>query len=112
MWRIAVSIMTEVLNMKLVMLIGTIELCGCLGPASDNCVGGGLCPPGQRCGLVGDVQVCAAETCGNGHPDPGEACDDGNNVSGDGCPADCGAPCGDGILDPGEVCDSSPDVRP
>jgi cysteine-rich repeat protein len=27
--------------------------------------------------------------CGNGELDPGEECDDGNNVSGDGCAADC-----------------------
>ena len=61
--------------------------------------------------------------------DPGEACDDGNTVSGDGCSADCttvesgwkcpkganntGGPCtkiptnlcGNGIIDPGEGCD-------
>jgi cysteine-rich repeat protein len=27
--------------------------------------------------------------CGNGSPDPGEECDDGNDVSGDGCEPDC-----------------------
>ena len=27
--------------------------------------------------------------CGNGKVDPGEQCDDGNNVNGDGCEADC-----------------------
>ncbi len=27
--------------------------------------------------------------CGNGQPDPGELCDDGNNDDGDGCSADC-----------------------
>src|SRR5262249_25509825 len=36
---------------------------------------------------------------------PNEVCDDGNNVSGDGCPADCTAHCGDNVLDPGEACD-------
>ena len=48
--------------------------------------------------------------CGNGMLEPGEACDDGNTVNGDGCEADCTVTprvpaCGDGIVDPGEVCD-------
>ncbi|MCL2326794.1 MAG: DUF4215 domain-containing protein, partial [Proteobacteria bacterium] len=63
--------------------------------------------------------------CGDGILDKGEACDDGNTVSGDGCSADCsqvesefdcpipGEPCvwigkgrcGDGILNVGEACD-------
>ena len=50
-------------------------------------------------------RTCATGTCGNRHLDPDEVCDDGNNRSGDGCPADCSAPCGDGVLDPGEACD-------
>ncbi len=61
-------------------------------------------------------------TCGNGALDPGEACDDGNSTSGDGCSADCqietgfacgdpGNPCitnhtcGNGIVEPTEGCD-------
>lgn len=45
--------------------------------------------------------------CGDGTLDAGEACDDGNNVDGDGCSANCTveAYCGDGTLDPGEQCD-------
>jgi len=49
--------------------------------------------------------------CGDGVVDQalGEACDDGNNVDGDGCSADCLVErvpgCGDGILDNGEMCD-------
>jgi cysteine-rich repeat protein len=31
----------------------------------------------------------ATPACGNGHPDAGEQCDDGNAVSGDACPAGC-----------------------
>lgn len=34
---------------------------------------------------TGDVPV----TCGNGRPDDGEDCDDGNEVNGDGCNNDC-----------------------
>lgn len=49
------------------------------------------------------------EVCGNAHIDPGEVCDDGNTVSGDGCSADCRSieTCGNGIVDigNGEVCD-------
>lgn len=32
---------------------------------------------------------CTIPTCGDGIVDAGEACDDGNNVGGDGCAADC-----------------------
>jgi len=61
-------------------------------------------------------------SCGNGVLDPGEACDDANRNSGDGCSQFCGlecpaadpscappqarAPvCGDGLLSGGEACD-------
>jgi fibro-slime domain-containing protein len=71
-------------------------------------------------------QVCSSTiVCGDGVVQPGEACDDGNTLSGDGCSADCQtvesgytcppkggactkAPlyvCGNGILDPTEQCD-------
>jgi cysteine-rich repeat protein len=47
--------------------------------------------------------------CGNGALDPGEACDDGNAVSGDGCNATCTSEeyCGNGFVDTrqGEECD-------
>lgn len=49
--------------------------------------------------------------CGDGHLDSGEQCDDGNNVSGDGCSATCTieqAPqpvCGNGAVETGEQCD-------
>jgi cysteine-rich repeat protein len=86
-------------------LVLAVAATGCLQAASAVCEGGGACPEGLRCGIRGTTQVCVSPTCGNGRPDLGEACDDGNNVSGDGCPADCSAPCGDGIVDPGEACD-------
>ena len=38
-----------------------------------------------------DTELCAAK-CGNGHLEtPGETCDDGNTLDGDGCDATCGA---------------------
>ena len=95
-----------------------VALSGCLRPSTNSC-GDGVCPAGLNCVLddtrsgatctgfsdADGCRLCVLGTCGNGELDPGEACDDGNNVSGDGCPADCRAPCGDGVLDPGEVCD-------
>ncbi len=43
--------------------------------------------------------------CGDGVIDPGEQCDDANDVDGDGCNG-CKLPsCGNGIVDPGEQCD-------
>jgi cysteine-rich repeat protein len=82
---------------------------GCLQTASQTCASGAVCPPGTQCVDTGGDstgrQLCAVSSCGNGHPDPDEACDDGNNRSGDGCPADCTPACGDGVPDPGEVCD-------
>ncbi len=47
-------------------------------------------------------------SCGNGTVDPGEQCDDGNLLNGDGCDANCrleGAVCGNGVLEAGEQCD-------
>jgi cysteine-rich repeat protein len=90
---------------RVVVVVAGLGAVGCLQPASDLCADGGACPVGLRCGMVGATHVCVPPTCGNDRPDPGEACDDGNNVSGDGCPADCGAPCGDGIVDRDEQCD-------
>ena len=48
----------------------------------------------------------AQSVCGNSVIDPGEECDDGNSVSGDGCSAACVFEvCGNGTLDVGEQCD-------
>jgi cysteine-rich repeat protein len=48
-----------------------------------------------------------ATSCGDGVLDPNEQCDDGNNVSGDGCSAACEleTTCGDGVIGAGEQCD-------
>jgi uncharacterized delta-60 repeat protein len=65
------------------------------------------------------ARYVATAACGNSVTDPGESCDDGNTVDGDGCSATCttepgwtcaGQPsvcttCGNGIVDPGEQCD-------
>lgn len=91
---------------RLVVVLTAARMLGaCLLPAAQPCGAGGVCPPGQRCGLIEARAVCVAGPCGDGRLDPDERCDDGNNVSGDGCPAECGAPCGDAVRDPGERCD-------
>ena len=64
------------------------------------------------CGF-GDNNVTHNTThhrCGDGMVDPAEGCDDGNNVSGDGCSASCtvetlAAACGNGVLENDEACD-------
>lgn len=55
------------------------------------CCGNGECQSafGETCGTCApDCGVCPAE-CGNGEVEPGETCDDGNLVPGDGCSALC-----------------------
>ncbi len=62
----------------------------------------GDCAAGQFCRVGGNVGVCVAEQCGDGHLGGQEACDDGNRVGGDGCDANCaleGSPVG-GPCDP------------
>jgi cysteine-rich repeat protein len=51
--------------------------------------------------------VCLSRGCGNRVVEPGEMCDDGNQISGDGCSGDCRSTerCGNGFVDPGEPCD-------
>jgi cysteine-rich repeat protein len=44
--------------------------------------------------------------CGDGVPDAGEECDDGNVIDGDGCDSNCLLTgCGNGIVTSGEACD-------
>ena len=73
-------------------------------------------------GCAPSCSEAAASMCGDGVIEPGEACDDGNAVSGDGCSSTCqvepgyrcptpGQPCmkiqvcGDGVVETGEACD-------
>jgi len=51
-------------------------------------------------------RISAIALCGNAVLDPGEECDDGNVVNGDGCSVACRFErCGDGYLEGAEVCD-------
>ena len=60
-------------------------------------------------GCTLEIYEQTLEICGNARIDPGEVCDDGNTVDGDGCSHDCKSneTCGNRIADVeiGEVCD-------
>ena len=70
---------------------------------------------GQACSYPGTpvgacfAGVCKPVGCGNSELEPGEACDDGNTLSADGCSSDCRSDetCGNGTVDVaiGELCD-------
>jgi cysteine-rich repeat protein len=72
-------VMMEIQIMVMVLFISLISCLGCSGdcftqdPLYDCLV------PGQLC----------TKKCGNGKMDPGEVCDDGNRVGGDGCSVSC-----------------------
>ncbi len=114
------------------------------GPALDQCTGSectlfhSVCV-GNACEIAlgpGTSQcngsaMCDTNLCGNGLPDPGEACDDGNTVNSDACNTLCQRTCtvdstlcncdetlgicieqcGDGEPDPGEACDDGNTVN-
>jgi cysteine-rich repeat protein len=94
----------------------TFSLVGCFSP--DPVAAGSSSSTSFRLD-TGCVQA-AVGLCGNGTLDPGETCDDGNGVNGDGCSSGCalengwtcqGEPsvcietCGDGLVVGGEQCD-------
>ena len=59
-----------------------------------------------RCGDPACSELCNNFVCGNATTEPGEECDDGNLVSGDGCDDNCTVTaCGNGVITAGEACD-------
>jgi cysteine-rich repeat protein len=53
---------------------------------------GQMCPQGSYViGFDDEANIVCSRICGNGVVDAGEACDDGNAASGDGCSATCQA---------------------
>jgi fibro-slime domain-containing protein len=100
---------------------------GCVGTSGPS--SGRTADGGSDSGLPPDAPTCVGTCpelnaqCGNGVFDATEACDDGNNESGDGCSFDCkvveegfGCPetgsacvptasCGDGMISGTETCD-------
>ncbi|MEZ4436265.1 MAG: hypothetical protein R3F65_28030, partial [bacterium] len=75
---------------------GTTSGFGCPeGTAFDTCGGGEpVCTRFERL----DRCALGAIFCGNGAVDEGEACDDGNDASGDGCSAEC-------VVEPAFICE-------
>lgn len=125
-WRDVLTLAVFLLVLTLAgCLEARLEPCGdLLCPDNTTCVANELCAApaqiaacdgiadGGSCSVAGsagrcDRGVCFAAGCGNQVVDPGETCDDGNEMSGDGCRADCRKieMCGDGIVDDGEACD-------
>jgi cysteine-rich repeat protein len=82
--------------------VATLDICGdgvqtvALGELCDCGTGQYLLAPPAGCnGFNADTpgatcrSDCRPARCGDAIVDPGEQCDDGNNVSGDGCAGDC-----------------------
>lgn len=78
----------------------SLMLCGAIACAVSACVAksdvttcgvtGVLCGKGFHCAAAQGICIADAATlCGDLKKDDGEACDDGNNLDGDGCSADC-----------------------
>src|ERR1051325_10001012 len=85
-------------------------IAACASPGATPCEQTGIiCPPTTHCAAAQAICIDDVQKCGNLVMDPGEACDDGNNIDGDGCSANCKSDerCGNGIVDTtvGEVCD-------
>ena len=73
----------------------------CATPGDED--GNGLADCGDPACLA--FPACQP-VCGNGKLEPGEACDDGNQIDGDGCDRNCRlTSCGDGAITAGEACD-------
>ena len=76
----------------------------CTGSDPNACMN--ACAAGS---CTAATPVTRSSCCGNGIPDPGEQCDDGNVANGDGCSSTCSVEprsgCGNGVIDPGEQCD-------
>ncbi len=74
-------------------------------------VGAGL-SLGGGCSGSDEVDPNGQGTCGNGIPEAGEQCDDGNTNDSDGCSNACQlTSCGDGIVQSGEDCDDGNSVN-
>lgn len=85
-----------------------LAIAGCSDAPMHSRAAAITCPPNMV--RAARQAICIDNACGNGVVDPGEVCDDGNRIAGDGCSPDCQSTevCGNGIVDyeMGEVCDS------
>jgi len=120
-------------SLRALVLVPAVLAIGCgvrsLDPDAGRGGGGGSVTPidaGWDVIISEPIEIIERAYCGDGILDPGEACDDHNKTSGDGCSvlcqvecfslcgSICGPPtpcirvpsrCGDGRLDDGEACD-------
>ncbi|MCB9754134.1 MAG: DUF4215 domain-containing protein [Myxococcales bacterium] len=78
------------------------------GTTAGTTSGGGS----ESDGSTEPVATTTAASCGDGQLDPGEDCDDGDDVDGDGCEADCTLTpeCGDGVVEGDEECDDGNEI--
>ena len=104
------------------LLIGSEECDDGNTTSGDGCSAACKVEPGYACGAGGAMDAsatggCHKTVCGDGKMEGSEACDDGNQIPGDGCAPDCSAEpvctgtsgctsvCGDGLKMPNEECD-------
>ncbi|MGK0359763.1 MAG: cysteine-rich repeat protein [Bradymonadia bacterium] len=74
----------------------------------------GVCGADRACVCIpgaGGVNCAERPTCGDGRIQAAEACDDGNQIAGDGCGATCDVECGNGRIDGAEACDDANRLR-
>ena len=70
----------------------TVDACAdgaCVGAVALPCDDGDACTEDICAPASGCVFTPISPCCGNGVTEPGEFCDDGNTLDGDGCPGDC-----------------------
>lgn len=82
--------------MRVACLLMVVLVAGCFAPTLEGaaCGGGDVCAPGLSCTPLG---LCAR--CGDGTPEHGEECDDGNSSDEDDCTSRCRLNvCGDQIV--------------
>lgn len=93
-------------------MVGAIVVGACSGDdgttgassTTTTSTGGGAGGSGGTSTSTSSAGGSAPNLCGNGVIDAGEACDDGNQVSSDGCAASCDIECGFLCLEVNEPC--------
>src|SRR5215217_9486552 len=97
---------TRLASLVLASLLFSIIASSCGGSGSDGkpSTDGGTDGGGDGGPVLCDGGPCTSDPCGNGTRETGEACDDSNKVSGDGCTATCTIEEGWACEVPGQAC--------